>query len=148
VKPGLVHYDIGDCLRSCCNRLGEETTAFEAVHFDLTLAAAILEGYLSVAGRFLTPTERRYIPDAARLISFELGLRFFTDYLAGSTYFKASHPEHNLHRAVVQFRLTASIEAQTAGLRALVDPQDATDAAAATSELLTDATGEPPSPAA
>ena len=24
VKPGLVHYDIGDCLRSCCNPVGEE----------------------------------------------------------------------------------------------------------------------------
>jgi Ser/Thr protein kinase RdoA (MazF antagonist) len=120
VKPGLIHYDIGDCLRSCCNRLGEETTAFEAVHFDLDLAAAILEGYLGVASGFLLPAERRYIPDAAKLISFELGLRFFADYLAGSTYFKASHPEHNLHRAVVQFRLTASIEAQDADLRALV----------------------------
>mgnify|MGYP006278336349 FL=1 len=121
VKPGLVHYDIGDCLRSCCNPLGEETTAFADVRFDLDLAAAILEGYLEVAGRFLTPTELRYIPDAARLISFELGLRFFSDYLAGNTYFKAEHPEHNLHRAVVQFRLTASIEAQEPALRALVN---------------------------
>ena len=25
VKPGLIHYDIGDCLRSGCNPLGEET---------------------------------------------------------------------------------------------------------------------------
>jgi Ser/Thr protein kinase RdoA (MazF antagonist) len=121
VKPGLVHYDIGDCLRSCCNPLGEETTDFDAVRFDLDLAAAILEGYLSVAGGFLSATERHYITDAARLISFELGLRFFSDYLTGSTYFRADHPEHNLHRAVVQFRLTASIERQESELRALVD---------------------------
>jgi hypothetical protein len=47
-------------------------------------------------------------------------LRFFSDYLAGSTYFKASYPEHNLHRALVQFRLTESIEAQEIELRALV----------------------------
>ena len=26
VQPGLVHYDIGDCLRSCCNPVGEEVT--------------------------------------------------------------------------------------------------------------------------
>ena len=26
VKPGLVHYDIGDCIRSCCNVAGEEAT--------------------------------------------------------------------------------------------------------------------------
>ena len=121
VKPGLVHYDIGDCLRSCCNRLGEETLEFDAVRFDLELAEAILEGYLGVAGSFLSDAELRYIPDAARLISFELGLRFFSDYLCGSTYFKADRPRHNLDRALVQFALTASIEAQLPALRQLVE---------------------------
>ena len=121
VKPGLVHYDIGDCLRSCCNRLGEETLEFDAVRFDLELAEAILEGYLGVAGSFLSESELRYIPDAARLISFELGLRFFSDYLCGSTYFKADRPRHNLERALVQFALTASIEAQLPALRQLVE---------------------------
>ena len=121
VKPGLVHYDIGDCLRSCCNRLGEETLALEAVTFDLELAEAILGGYLGVAGSFMSEAELRYIPDAARLISFELGLRFFSDYLCGSTYFKADRPRHNLERALVQFALTASIEAQLPALRQLVE---------------------------
>lgn len=121
VKPGLVHYDIGDCLRSCCNRLGEETSNHQAVHFDLQLAEAILTGYLSVAGSFLSTIERRLIPDAARLISFELGLRFFTDYLQGNRYFKADDPRHNLRRALVQFQLTSSIEAQLPELRQLVD---------------------------
>jgi len=121
VKPGLVHYDIGDCLRSCCNRLGEETDQIDAVHFDLHLADAVLEGYLGVAGRFLNEAELRYIPDAAQVISFELGLRFFSDYLAGNTYFKANHPDHNLQRALVQFQLTASIEAQMPALRHLVE---------------------------
>ena len=128
VKPGLVHYDIGDCLRSCCNPLGEETDAFDAVHFDLDLAAAILEGYLGVAGSFLTPAELAYIPVAAELISFELGLRFFTDHLNGNTYFRASHPRHNLQRAVVQFRLAASIEAQRPQLETLVARLAGTDA--------------------
>ena len=121
VKPGLVHYDIGDCLRSCCNRLGEETDQIDAVHFDLHLADAVLEGYLGVAGRFLSEAELRYIPDAAQVISFELGLRFFSDYLAGNTYFKANHPDHNMQRALVQFQLTASIEAQMPALRHLVE---------------------------
>ena len=121
VKPGLVHYDIGDCLRSCCNRLGEETDQIDAVHFDLHLADAVLEGYLGVAGRFLSEAELRYIPDAAQVISFELALRFFSDYLAGNTYFKANHPDHNLQRALVQFQLTASIEAQMPALRHLVE---------------------------
>lgn len=120
VKPGLVHYDLGDCLRSGCNPLGEETSELEGVRFELSLAEAILQGYFSVAGSMLTKAEVELIPDAARLISFELGLRFFTDYLNGSTYFKASHREHNLQRAMVQFALTASIEQQLDALRAMV----------------------------
>jgi len=120
VKPGLVHYDLGDCLRSGCNPLGEETSNLDGVRFELNLAEAILQGYFSVAGSMLTEAEVNLIPDAARLISFELGLRFFTDYLNGSTYFKADHPEHNLQRALVQFTLTASIEQQLEPLRTMV----------------------------
>lgn len=120
VKPGLLHYDIGDCLRSGCNPLGEETLELDAVHFDLNLAAEILTGYFSVAGSSLSPAEVRLIPDAVRLISFELGLRFFSDHLNGDTYFRISRPDQNLHRALVQFQLTASIERQMGALRQLV----------------------------
>ena len=121
VKPGLVHYDIGDCLRSGCNPLGEETTDWQQVEFDLELAKAMLEGYLSLAKGFLTPQDYDYLYDGIRLIAFELGLRFFTDYLAGNVYFKVKHPEHNLDRALVQFQLTSSIEAQEASLKAMIE---------------------------
>jgi Ser/Thr protein kinase RdoA (MazF antagonist) len=120
VKPGLVHYDIGDCLRSGCNPLGEEMTRWEEVRFDADLCQAILQGYLSQAGDSLTAQDYAHLFDAARLIAFELGLRFFTDYLAGNVYFKARSREHNLIRALVQFQLTASIEAQEAALRLLI----------------------------
>jgi len=123
VKPGLVHYDIGDCLRSCCNPLGEETEAFDAVRFETDLCQAILEGYLVEARHFLTAKDYDYIYDAVRLIAFELGLRFFTDYLAGNVYFKTQDAEHNLRRALVQFRLTESIEAQAGAIRAIVASQ-------------------------
>ena len=120
VKPGLVHYDIGDCLRSGCNPLGEETEDWEAVHFDPEIGAAILEGYLTQARLFLTEADYAYMFDAIRLISFELGLRFFTDYLAGDIYFKVKHPQHNLLRALVQFKLTESIEAHEADIRNII----------------------------
>ena len=53
VKPGLIHYDIGDCVRSCCNPAGEETLCLDDVSFDMELCEAILTGYLSVAGCLL-----------------------------------------------------------------------------------------------
>jgi Ser/Thr protein kinase RdoA (MazF antagonist) len=120
VKPGLVHYDIGDGLRSGCNPLGEETGDWEAVSFEPELCRAMLEGYLPLARDFLTETDYAYLYDAIRLLAFELGLRFFTDYLAGNVYFKARHPEHNLARALVQFKLTESIESQATAIRAII----------------------------
>ncbi len=120
VMPGLVHYDIGDCLRSGCNPLGEEIESWETVRFEPELCRAILRGYLSRAGGFLTGTDYEYLYDAIRLIAFELGLRFFTDYLEGNVYFKVRDREQNLLRALVQFRLTESVESQEKTIRAII----------------------------
>jgi Ser/Thr protein kinase RdoA (MazF antagonist) len=120
VKPGLVHYDIGDCLRSGCNLLGEETERWETVRFESDLGQAILQGYLSQAKDFLTKNDYEYLYDAIRLIAFELGLRFFTDYLEGNVYFKVRYQEHNLARALVQFKLAESIESQATAIRAII----------------------------
>jgi hypothetical protein len=120
VKPGLIHYDLGDCLRSGCNPLGEETEEWERVGFEPDLGRALLAGYLAEAGGFLTAHDYAYLFEAIRLLAFELGLRFFTDYLAGNVYFKARHRDHNLARALVQFRLTESIESQETALRAMI----------------------------
>lgn len=120
VKPGLVHYDIGDCLRSCCNPLGEDAEQLELVRFELDLCQTILEGYLPNVQAFFTDADYDYMADSIWLIAFELGLRFFSDYLAGDVYFKARYPTHNLHRGLVQFRLAASIEAQEKEIRQIV----------------------------
>ena len=120
VKPGLIHTDIGDALRSGCNLAGEEATDLEAVHFDLAMARAMLGGYLAEAGSLLNAHDIAHLYDAIRLLPFELGLRFFSDHLAGNTYFKVDHPRHNLDRALVQFRLTASVEAQEQAIRTLI----------------------------
>ena len=120
VKPGLVHYDIGDCLRSCCNPAGEEASDLGAVRFDLELCSAILEGYLSVARGFLSSADLTYLPACIRLLPYELGLRFLTDHLEGDRYFKVDRSGQNLDRALVQFTLMRSIEDQAEAINALV----------------------------
>ena len=120
VKPGLIHYDIGDCLRSGCNPLGEDVENSESVTFDLGLCSGILQGYLPEMRDVLSSIEYDYIFDAVRVITFELGLRFLTDHLAGNIYFKAKDNEHNLRRSIVQFRLMESLEAQEKEVRELV----------------------------
>ena len=115
-----MHYDIGDCLRSACNLTGEESNQLETVHFETDLCQAILKGYFSMANEFLTVNDYDYLYDAVRLIAFELGLRYFTDYLEGNVYFKANHQEHNLARALIQFKLTESIESQETTIRVII----------------------------
>ncbi len=112
VKPGLVHYDIGDCLRSSCHDI-------RAHRFDVGICKAILTAYLDVAGEFFTDADYDYLYPAIELLPFELGLRFYTDYLQGNCYFKISYPLQNLHRAQEQFRLCASVREQ----RPLIEQQ-------------------------
>lgn len=110
LMPGLIHHDLGDCLRSCCNPAGELPSLGTSVLFDLDSATAVLRGYLGEARDLLSPKEVDLIGFAIWLLPFELGVRFLTDHLRGNLYFKVTQPQQNLHRAVVQFRLTESIE--------------------------------------
>jgi hypothetical protein len=120
VSPGLVHMDFGDALRSICNPVGEEETALSKVVFDEDLATAFCKGYMREAGAFLTDSDREYFYDSIRLLPFELGLRFFSDYLSGDVYFKTKVPGQNLNRARVQFRLCESVEARERSIRGML----------------------------
>ena len=120
VSPGLIHVDFGDALRSLCNPAGEEESNLAKVVFDEDLCAAFCKGYMREAGSFLTSADREYLFDAIWLLPFELGLRFFQDYLAGDVYFKTKTPGQNLNRARVQFRLCESIEARERSIRNLL----------------------------
>ena len=120
VKPGLVQYDIGDCLRSSCNPLGEETLEIDQVRFEPDLCESILKGYLPEVKEFYSPEDYAYLFDSVRVLAFEMALRFFTDYLKGDVYFKTRYPEHNLNRALVQLHLMESIEAQERQIREMI----------------------------
>lgn len=113
VKPSLVQYDIGDCLRSCCH-------IPDGNRFDLDCCQTILTNYLQEAGHFFTAADYDYLYPAILLIPFELGLRFFSDYLAGNPYFKVTDPEQNLRRAVAQFQLCESISLQRIPIEKMV----------------------------
>ena len=121
IKPGLIQYDIGDCLRSACNPAGEETNNIDSVYFETDICRAALDGYLSVASKTLNQNDYLLLYDSIRIITFELGLRFLTDYLEGNEYFKAKHAKHNLLRALVQFKLVESVEKQETSVRAIID---------------------------
>jgi hypothetical protein len=120
VKPGIVLFDFGDCVRSAANPSGEDAEDLDRVSIDLSLFEAVAGGYLREARSFLIEKEIEMLALSVKVITFELGLRFLTDYLRGDTYFKIQYPAHNLHRARVQFRLLESIETNGTRMESII----------------------------
>lgn len=120
IQPGLVHADIGDAVRSCCNPAGEDAIDLHSVFFDTDLFTAIYRGYMTYAKDFFTDDDHAYMFDAIRILPLELGIRFFADYLAGDVYFKTRYKEHNLKRALVQLKLAESVEAREGRIRTIL----------------------------
>ncbi len=110
VKPGIVHFDFGDCVRSAANPAGEDAADLDSVTFEGEWYDALRRGYLEEAGVFLTEAEIALLAPAPRVIALELGMRFLADHLRGDVYFRIRYPGHNLHRARVQFRLLEKME--------------------------------------
>lgn len=123
VQPGLIQQDLGDCLRSCCNRTGESPLGLAQPQFDLDLCAAILQGYGQETRGLLTPADRAVLYDSIRLLPYELALRFLTDHLEGDRYFRVAYRGQNLEKARAQLDLVADIEAKEPAIR-----QDIADA--------------------
>ena len=119
VMPGLALYDFGDLVRASTSSTAEDDPEPKNMHIVLPLFAALVEGWLE-AGAAPTEVERKHLPFAGKLIAYETGVRFLTDYLQGDVYFKVHHPAHNLHRARTQFALVKSIEEQAAAMDEIV----------------------------
>lgn len=116
--PVLV--DWGDMCRSCCATTTEDEIDLDKINFSLEYFEELAKGYLSKAKSFLTENEKAYLLDSIKHITFELALRFYTDYLNGDKYFKVKYPTHNYDRAVNQFTLWKSIEKQEEEIKKII----------------------------
>ena len=112
VMPGCALYDFGDMVRTTTSPTMEDERDLSKVKMQMPLFKRLAEGYLSTAGQFLTKSEKALIAFSGKLITFEIGLRFLTDFLSGDNYFRIHRPGHNLDRCRTQFKLVESIERQ------------------------------------
>ncbi len=121
VMPGLALYDFGDMVRTTTSPAAEDERDLTRVRLEMPMFEALLRGYLSTAGEFLTAAEKKYLAFSGKLITFVMGIRFLTDYLSGDIYYKVHRPGHNLDRCRTQFRLIESIEHQEEAMSRLVE---------------------------
>ena len=120
VMPGSVLHDFGDAIRTVASTAAEDEPDLSQVQFYLPYYEAFAEGYLGETSAFLTPEEVAYLPLSARYMTFIMGVRMLTDYLAGDTYYKTAYPTHNLDRARNQFWLIEQMEQQDEAMRKVV----------------------------
>ena len=118
--PGAAIHDFGDLVRTGCSDSPENDTDLDNLTFDVGRFEALVDGYLSEA-QFLNDTEIASLPMAGMLMTFEVGMRFLTDYLEGDHYFKIHQPHENLIRARRQFAFVQLMEEIEPQLDAIVE---------------------------
>ncbi len=121
VMPGLALYDFGDMVRTTTSPAKEDERDLSKVEMRFAVFEALVRGYLSSAAGFLTRAETQNLAFSGKLITFEIGIRFLADFLAGDTYFKIHREGHNLDRCRTQFKLVESIERQEERMNKLVE---------------------------
>ena len=110
LAPMPLAHELGDALRSWCNRAGESAAAPQ---FDLEFFEASLRGYAQGGGGRLTREELASIPVGVETICLELTVRFLADAL-NESYFGwdsvafPSASAHNFVRAQAQLQVAES----------------------------------------
>jgi hypothetical protein len=121
VMPGCALYDFGDMVRTTTSPTLEDEKDLSKVNMHLPIFKKLAEGYFSAAASFLKPAEKSLMAFSGKLITFEIGIRFLTDFLSGDTYFRIHRPGHNLDRCRTQFKLVGSIEQREQTMQKFVD---------------------------
>jgi Ser/Thr protein kinase RdoA (MazF antagonist) len=120
VMPSFVFSDFGDFMRTAGNTGREDAENLEEVGIDMDIFKMFTKGYLESAGCFLTPIETENLVYGAKLMTYMQAVRFLTDYLDGSVYYKITYPEHNLVRVKAQIKLLESMEKHELEMAAFV----------------------------
>ena len=110
VMPGLAMNDFGDSIRFGASTAAEDEQDLTKVSCSMDLFEIYVKGFLEGCGGSLTPREVELLPMGAKVMTYECGMRFLTDYLEGDHYFKIHREGHNLDRARTQFKLVEDME--------------------------------------
>ena len=117
--PGSALYDFGDMVRTSSAAAAEDERDLSKVYSKKEYFEALVAGYVPNAA-FLNEAEIANLAFSGRLLTFECGIRFLADYLAGDTYFRTTSEDHNLVRCRTQFKMVESMEAQAAEFEQIV----------------------------
>lgn len=110
VMPGLAMNDFGDSIRFGASTAVEDEPDLSKVWCDMELFKAYAKGFIKGCGGKLTEKEIELLPMGAKVMTYECGMRFLTDYLQGDTYFRIHREGQNLDRARTHMKLVWDME--------------------------------------
>ncbi len=121
IMPGYSVNDFGDSIRFGASTAAEDEKDLSKVHFDIKLFETYTKGFLKGCGGTLSEGEVALLPEGAKMMTLECGMRFLADFIDGDTYFKTSYDDHNLVRCRTQFRLVKEMEEQWDEIKKIVE---------------------------
>jgi hypothetical protein len=118
VMAGTSLFDFGDLVRSTVASGLEDGFETAVLRFDIF--EALVQGWCRACLHSMCKLERELLVTSAQVLTFEVALRFLTDYLQGDRYFRVHHNEHNLERARSQIALAQALLGQRDALEQIV----------------------------
>ncbi len=112
VMPGLAMNDFGDSIRFGASTAVEDEPDLDKVWCDMELFEAYAKGFIGACDGKLTAKEMELLPMGAKVMTYECGMRFLTDYLQGDTYFRIHREGQNLDRCRTHIKLIQDMEAK------------------------------------
>ena len=125
IMPGLAANDFGDSIRFGASTAAEDELDLDKVTMSLDMFRAYTRGFLSACGKKLTKKEIETLPMGAKMMTYECGIRFLTDYLEGDVYFRIHREKHNLERCHTQFKLVYDMEQKWAEMAKIIEEEAA-----------------------
>lgn len=110
VMNGTLLFDYGDALRTIASTASEDEINLNKIDFNVEYFKNYTRGFLEKLNKNISKIELEFLPVSIKIMTFIIGLRFFTDYLNDDVYYKANYKKHNLDRAKNQFTLVKRIK--------------------------------------
>ena len=120
IMPGFSVTDFGDAIRFGASTAAEDEKDLSKVKLDMEKFRVYTKGFLDGCGGLLSDSEIMLLPEGAKMMTAECGMRFLADFIDGDRYFKTEYPEHNLDRCRTQLKLVAEMEAHWAEMKECV----------------------------
>ena len=123
IMPGFSVTDFGDSIRFGASTAAEDEKDLDKVWMDISLFETYAKGFLDGCGGSLPREEIMLLPEGAKMMTIECGMRFLADYLEGDTYFRIHYPTQNLDRCRTQLKLVADMESKWEQMKDIVAKQ-------------------------